>query len=86
MRPFEYTEVASFIHHNLYTEVACFRNYVPTQRIYFKFIFKWCMVQVVLKDEPDIDPNDHSSILEHLDSVVCLFSIFQSFVFVQDII
>nr|XP_016467934.1 PREDICTED: double-strand break repair protein MRE11-like isoform X4 [Nicotiana tabacum] len=26
--------------------------------------------EVVLKDEPDIDPNDHSSILEHLDSVV----------------
>ncbi|KAG5584112.1 hypothetical protein H5410_044546, partial [Solanum commersonii] len=25
---------------------------------------------VVLKDEPDIDPNDHSSILEHLDKVV----------------
>ncbi|XP_015161502.1 double-strand break repair protein MRE11 isoform X2 [Solanum tuberosum] len=26
--------------------------------------------EVVLKDEPDIDPNDHSSILEHLDKVV----------------
>ncbi|KAM3217741.1 hypothetical protein P3L10_027184 [Capsicum annuum] len=25
--------------------------------------------EVVLKDEPDIDPNDHSSILEHLDKV-----------------
>ncbi|WMV44533.1 hypothetical protein MTR67_037918, partial [Solanum verrucosum] len=45
VRPFEYTEVASFIHRFLYTEV-------------------------VLKDEPDIDPNDHSSILEHLDKVV----------------
>ncbi|KAK6779428.1 hypothetical protein RDI58_021612 [Solanum bulbocastanum] len=45
VRPFEYTEVASFIHWFLYTEV-------------------------VLKDEPDIDPNDHSSILEHLDKVV----------------
>lgn len=30
-------------------------------------------IQVVLKDEPDIDPNDHSSILEHLDKVVCIF-------------
>ncbi|XP_047251908.1 double-strand break repair protein MRE11 isoform X1 [Capsicum annuum] len=45
VRPFEYTEVASFIHRIIYTEV-------------------------VLKDEPDIDPNDHSSILEHLDKVV----------------
>ncbi|KAI3804796.1 hypothetical protein L1987_26607 [Smallanthus sonchifolius] len=26
--------------------------------------------EVVLKDEPDIDPNDQSSILEHLDNVV----------------
>ncbi|KAL6975365.1 meiotic recombination [Sarracenia purpurea var. burkii] len=26
--------------------------------------------EVVLKDEPDIDPNDHNSILEHLDKVV----------------
>ncbi|PHT71567.1 Double-strand break repair protein MRE11 [Capsicum annuum] len=45
VRPFEYTEVASFIHRIIYTEF-------------------------VLKDEPDIDPNDHSSILEHLDKVV----------------
>lgn len=26
--------------------------------------------EVILKDEPDIDPNDQSSILEHLDKVV----------------
>lgn len=29
------------------------------------------MLQIVLKDEPDIDPNDQNSILEHLDNVVC---------------
>lgn len=44
------------------------------------------MVQVVLKDEPDIDPNDHSSILEHLDKVVCIVLLFSSFLFVQDMI
>lgn len=27
-------------------------------------------MQIVLKDEPDIDPNDQNSILEHLDKVV----------------
>jgi double-strand break repair protein MRE11 len=27
-------------------------------------------VQIVLKDESDIDPNDQNSILEHLDKVV----------------
>lgn len=30
------------------------------------------MVQVVLKDVTDIDPNDQNSILEHLDKVVHL--------------
>ncbi|MFQ6641780.1 hypothetical protein Gotur_016118 [Gossypium turneri] len=29
--------------------------------------------EVVLKDEPDIDPNDQNSILEHLDKVASLF-------------
>lgn len=28
------------------------------------------MIQIVLKDEPDIDANDQNSILEHLDKVV----------------
>lgn len=27
-------------------------------------------MQIVLKDESDIDPNDQNSILEHLDKVV----------------
>lgn len=86
MRPFEYTEVASFIQWFLYTEVASFFNYIPTQDL-FKFLFLlWCMVQVVLKDEPDIDPNDHSSILEHLDKVVCIVLLLSSFLFVQDMI
>lgn len=31
-------------------------------------------MKVVLKDEPDIDPNDQNSILEHLDNVVRLLS------------
>ncbi|KAA3467600.1 double-strand break repair protein MRE11 [Gossypium australe] len=30
-------------------------------------------IEVVLKDEPDIDPNDQNSILEHLDKVASLF-------------
>lgn len=30
--------------------------------------------QIILKDEADIDPNDQTSILEHLDKVVrCFF-------------
>ncbi|XP_039032490.1 dynein light chain 2, cytoplasmic-like [Hibiscus syriacus] len=29
--------------------------------------------EVVLKDEPDIDPNDQNSILEHLDKVASVF-------------
>ena len=28
------------------------------------------VMQIVLKDEADIDPNDQTSILEHLDKVV----------------
>jgi hypothetical protein len=28
------------------------------------------IMQIVLKDESDIDPNDQNSILEHLDTVV----------------
>ncbi|XP_058079262.1 double-strand break repair protein MRE11-like [Magnolia sinica] len=34
-----------------------------------------CLVdpQVILKDEADIDPNDQSSVLEHLDKVVWIF-------------
>lgn len=28
------------------------------------------LMQIVLKDEADIDPNDQNSILEHLDKVV----------------
>lgn len=31
------------------------------------------MVQITLKDESDIDPNDQNSVLEHLDKVVCGF-------------
>lgn len=41
-------------------------------------------MQVVLKDEPDIDPNDQNSILEHLDKVVfslCTRVIFDLFGF-----
>lgn len=37
------------------------------------------VMQVILKDEPDIDPNDQSSILEHLDKVVCGFSLSDDF-------
>ncbi|KAM3341349.1 double-strand break repair protein MRE11 isoform X3 [Capsicum galapagoense] len=70
VRPFEYTEVASFIHRIIYTEVVSFCNYIPTHEFISNFFLLRCMVQVVLKDEPDIDPNDHSSILEHLDKVV----------------
>lgn len=29
-------------------------------------------MQIVLKDEGDIDPNDQNSILEHLDKVVTI--------------
>lgn len=41
-------------------------------------------MQIVLKDEPDIDSNDQNSIIEHLDKVVhkiCpnSFKIFSSF-------
>lgn len=36
------------------------------------------MMQVVLKDEADIDPNDQNSILEHLDKVVLLIFNFQT--------
>ena len=39
------------------------------------------VMQVILKDEPDIDPNDQSSILEHLDKVVCGFSLSDDFCF-----
>lgn len=31
------------------------------------------MMQIILKDEPDIDPNDQNSVLEHLDKVVSGF-------------
>lgn len=31
-------------------------------------------MQIILKDEPDIDPNDQNSILEHLDKVVFISS------------
>lgn len=30
------------------------------------------LMQVVLKDEPDIDANDQNSILEHLDTVASI--------------
>lgn len=36
------------------------------------------MMQVVLKDEPDIDPNDQNSIVEHLDKVVLFIFNFQT--------
>ena len=29
-------------------------------------------MQVVLKDEADVDPNDQASVLEHLDKIVSL--------------
>lgn len=38
-------------------------------------------MKVILKDEPDIDPNDQSSILEHLDKVVCGYSLSDDFCF-----
>ena len=31
-------------------------------------------MQIILKDNPDIDPNDQNSILEHLDKVVFIGS------------
>jgi hypothetical protein len=40
------------------------------QKTKFIVITQIFMMQIVLKDEPDIDPNDQNSILEHLDKVV----------------
>lgn len=58
VRPFEYTEV---------------KNYFPCMlcgcRLLCLHVFE---VQIVLKDEDDIDPNDQNSILEHLDKVVTI--------------
>lgn len=58
MRPFEYTEVKKKF-------PICYGG----DRILCLHIFK---VQIVLKDEDDIDPNDQNSILEHLDKVVTI--------------
>ena len=54
MRPFEYTEVSHF-------------HFVLSLK---KFVWLMLVMQIVLKDEADIDPNDQTSILEHLDKVV----------------
>lgn len=58
VRPFEYTEVK-------YIFPICYGG----SRLLCLCIFK---VQIVLKDEGDIDPNDQNSILEHLDKVVTI--------------
>ncbi|KAK4348390.1 hypothetical protein RND71_031145 [Anisodus tanguticus] len=44
-------------------------HYRPT-KIPLNSVRPFEYTEVVLKDEPDIDPNDHNSILEHLDKVV----------------
>lgn len=44
-------------------------QYRPT-KIPLKSVRPFEYAEVVLKDEPDIDPNDHASVLEHLDKVV----------------
>ncbi|GAB2284579.1 meiotic recombination [Dionaea muscipula] len=44
-------------------------QYRPT-KIPLKSVRPFEYAEVVLKDESDIDPNDHNSILEHLDKVV----------------
>lgn len=64
VRPFEYTEV-----------VSSFADPILKEPPFFSFIYLFLfmylsLAQVVLKDEPDIDPNDQNSILEHLDKVV----------------
>lgn len=50
---------------------SSFNTYVVTLKSWSitQFFFK----QIVLKDEPDVDPNDQNSILEHLDKVVVFF-------------
>lgn len=58
MRPFEYTEVCIIV-------LLC----GITKETSTTFLIVGD-VKVVLKDEPDIDPNDQNSILEHLDKVV----------------
>ncbi|KAI3441568.1 Mre11_DNA_bind domain-containing protein [Psidium guajava] len=55
IRPFEYAEVPQ-----------C--DFFYLQKLHVNYIMG--MVQVVLKDVTDIDPNDQNSILEHLDKVV----------------
>lgn len=59
MRPFEYTEVSH-----------C--HFVSSLKIFLLTHLMFVM-QIVLKDEADIDPNDQTSILEHLDKVVRCF-------------
>ncbi|KAK8676847.1 hypothetical protein V6N13_142408 [Hibiscus sabdariffa] len=44
-------------------------QYRPT-KIPLKSVRPFEFTEVVLKDEPDLDPNDQNSILEHLDKVV----------------
>ncbi|XP_020241514.1 double-strand break repair protein MRE11 isoform X1 [Asparagus officinalis] len=44
-------------------------QYRPT-KIPLKSVRPFEYMEVVLKDEPDIDPNDQASVLEHLDKVV----------------
>ncbi|KAJ6829928.1 double-strand break repair protein MRE11 isoform X1 [Iris pallida] len=44
-------------------------QYRPT-KIPLKSVRPFEYADVVLKDEPDIDPNDQASIIEHLDTVV----------------
>lgn len=61
VRPFEYSEVGSFC------------RFIIAGAFFYVSDF---LVQVVLKDEPDIDANDQNSILEHLDKVVSQLIVF----------
>ncbi|KAH1212574.1 Double-strand break repair protein MRE11 [Glycine max] len=47
-------------------------QYLPT-KIPLMSVRPFKYTEVILKDKSDIDPNDQSSILEHLDKVVCGF-------------
>ncbi|XP_058068031.1 double-strand break repair protein MRE11-like [Magnolia sinica] len=47
-------------------------QYRPT-KIPLKLVRPFEYVEVILKDEANIDPNDQSSVLEHLDKVVWIF-------------
>lgn len=55
VRPFEYAEVCHSLLH----------AYISDSQFLMVLY-----VQVVLKDEADVDPNDQASVLEHLDKIV----------------